>query len=160
MSCRDHPLALASTEVPSGQPCCCSPARHSGQRCQQPIVGMCGPLPTLLHSERTGSPRSHALAEQQTTRSHAVELLSPSLLGPWTQHITGRKSCRGGVGHRTSSSIPSPQPSSCQILLSFLVAPDTNHMVSYPSYLQHPSSYSNVSQNCALSVSLPNPSKH
>ena len=33
-------------------------------------------------------------------------------------------------------------------------------MASYPSYLQHPSSYSNVSQNCVPSVLPPNPSKH
>lgn len=80
---------------------------------------------------------------------------------------TSQEELWGGGGKRSSPSVPSPQPSSsvrfCCPPSGYQAQPVSlppNHIVSDPSHLQHPSSYSNVSQNSVPSVFLPNPSKH
>lgn len=94
------------------------------------------PLPTLLHSERAGRPHSHAPAEQQTTRSHGAELLSSSPLGLWTQHIT-EEELQGGSGAQNFFLCPiSPALQLCQILLFFLIVPDTTCLASPKSHGQ------------------------
>lgn len=116
VSCRDLSLGLLPTEVPPGKSCCRGPARGTGaSTASSPqllgtvtIRGVCCHLPALLRSERAGSLPAQPCTDRVGQGALAGLGLSSSLLGPLAQHTTGRK----GRCQRSSSSIPSPQPSS------------------------------------------------
>lgn len=152
-----HPLGLSPTEVP--------PREFLLPEAQVPALpaapsswGRCPPDGWAAICLRWGP----AAKEHSQPWGRALHCLDPR---PSTSK--GRRGAGRGNRQRSSSSRPSPQPSSsarfrCPSSPSQTqpISRTPSHTVSYPSYLQHPSSSSNASQNCAPHVFLPNPSIH